>query len=158
MIPSISGEAVNRSLSWQELQIMAFVNGLLKKSSEQRNWEICKEISNSILRSAKPHDSTIVVSSQELQLLEKKERNVVNYVNEFAKRDFELKIKSDKIVVGERDQNSETGMSSAYRAVIASLIDHRVTPEAVKDAEGPSPRRRRLNARRDRPNPVANQQ
>jgi hypothetical protein len=116
-------EIVNRSLAREEMEIMLFVNRLLSGVGNRAARKIAVEISNHILYSLKPSDSGAVVTAEEIRIIEDHNRDVLDYVNDFAGGAFELKIKSDDIAIGERAPLNVGGSNAVYREVIASLID-----------------------------------
>lgn len=122
-------ESVNRSLTPEELEIMLSINNLLRTGGHEAARRIGKRISSHITGSVRPSDYRKMVSAEEMRLIKQNHQDVLKVVNDFAAGNFELKFKSDDIVVGTRPSPTESTASTIYRAVIESLIHQINVPE-----------------------------
>lgn len=140
-VPQGDRDPVNRSLAPQELDVMLWVNNLLAKTCRKDAWQISKAISNRITRLLRPSDTRKVVSAREMRLLRDGNRQVIKFVNDLAAGDFQLKFKSDDMMIGTRSAAGEDDEASlVYRTVIESLIDQIGEAATAKAArpKGPS--------------------
>jgi hypothetical protein len=137
-------QTVNRSLTWEELQTKLFVNQLLERADIKMARKISREISDNIIASFPATEGEIIVTAEEMQLLEHRNRHVVDYVNAFVGGEFELKLGSRKIVVGDRICQQDTESRTIHRVVIAGLIDQLAASSSI--AKGSKRRRRARTA------------
>lgn len=147
LISGNSQKAVNRSLTRDEMEVMLFVNKLLHQSHGPKAKAIAKKITERILRSPGDQEATkIVVSADEMRIIEENNREVLEFVNDFVRGEFELKLKSDKIEIGERaehkEEEGEEEHGAVYRTVIASLIQQMNVSERENGVKAPRMARR----------------
>jgi hypothetical protein len=123
-----SRDMVNRSLTLEELEIMLLVNRHLAKASRPDARQISRAISDQITRVLKATNCCKVVSEEELRILRDSNRQVLEFVNDFADGEFKLQFKSGDILIGTQPPPEEGGHSKVYRAVIESLIEQLGAP------------------------------
>lgn len=126
----VEKDVLNRSLTFSEMQIMLQVNKHLENQPTVNARKISRAVSDSIVRSVNQQDTTeIVITPEDMAMVEQNNRHVLEYVNRFVNGAFELKLKSDKVKIGPRAR-PEPG-NHLYQAAIAALMR-----EIVNEREG----------------------